>query len=89
MNTQSWLGRMTLQAVGGVVALTFAALAAHAPSAAQAMPRHEDRAGRGDAHHGADADHRTQSGGDNDGNRDHHSPHHFGGRPNGIYYICT
>src|SRR5262245_29414963 len=87
MNTRSWIGRITSPTATVVVALTVALLVTGTPSAAHAMSTHESVMRGGDAHHDADGDHRRHSGGEHDGDRDHHSPHHSGRGPNGIYYI--
>jgi len=86
VKTRSWIGRMTFPAVAGVIALTVTLLAAAGPSVAQTMSMHESGTRGGDAHHGADGDHGMHSSGEH-GDRDHHSPHHFRGRPNEPYYI--
>src|SRR5262245_50766942 len=62
-------------------------LLAAGPSVAQATTMSESSMRGGDAHHGGAGDHPRSSGGDHHGDWDHHSRHHFGGRPNGIYYV--
>ena len=87
MKTRSWIGRITFLAVAAVMALTVTLLPAAGPSVAHAMSMQESAMRGGDAHHDGAGDHPRHSGGDHDGDRDHHSQHHFGGRPNGTYYI--
>lgn len=73
MKTRFWIGRITSSAVAVAMALTVTLLAAAGPSVAQATTMSETSMHGGDAHHGGD--------------RDHHSRHHFGGRPNSTYYV--
>ena len=73
MKTWSWIGRMVSHAVAVVVVTTVTLFAPGALSAAHATSMHENPTHGGHQHH--------------DGERDHHSPHHFDRRPNGIYYI--
>ena len=87
MKTRPWIGRMTLPAVAVAATLTVTLLPAASASAAQAMSMHESSMGGGAAHHHAAPVNLGQSGGDHNGDRDHHSLHRFGGRPGGIYYI--
>src|SRR5262249_60661108 len=86
VKTRSWIDRKTPPAVARVIVLTVTLLAAAGPSVAQAMSMHESANRSGDAHHDADGDHGMHSSGEH-GDRDHHAPHHFRGRPNEPYYI--
>lgn len=84
MKTRSWIGRLTSSAVATAMALTVTFLAAGS-SVAQATTMYESSMHGGDAHQGGAGDHSRPSGGDHHGDWDHHSGHHFGGRPHGVY----
>jgi hypothetical protein len=86
MKTRSWTDGMMSTAVA-IVALTVTLFAPAAPSAAQPTSMHENSLVGGNPHHRPAAEHATESHGHHDGERDHHSSHHFGRRPNAIYYI--
>jgi len=82
---RSWIGRTTFRAVGVVIALTVTLLAAGRPSVAHAMPGSAMHGG--ESHHGGFGEHPGHADRGHDGGRDHYWPHHFYGRPNGIYYV--
>ena len=86
MKTRSWIGRITFPAAV-MMALTATLLTGAWPSVAQAATMSESSMRGVDAHHGGAGDHPWPSGGDHQGDWDHHSQHHFGGRPHGTYYV--
>jgi hypothetical protein len=77
MKTRSRIGRMTFAGVAVIVVASVTLFAAGAPSAAQAMSVNQRMS----------VDQMSTHPGDHHGDRDHHPEHHYGGRPNGIYYI--
>ena len=78
MKTRRWIGKLTLSAVGLVAVVTGMLLAVAPASAADAISiesttMHGDYPRHSDGNHGVD--------------RDHDRRHHYGGRPNGFYFI--